>query len=107
MRHSEEQQANTAERRVRRKAGRNKLLLSRSRSRTQGSSDYGLYELSDESGQILARGLTIQQAEEWLEKPPETTPLPFHYHTGHALDRLRRMPSDTFDCCVTSPPYWF
>jgi DNA modification methylase len=108
MRHGEEQQANTAERRVRRKAKRDKLLLLRSRSRTPGNGDYGLYELLDESGQNLARGLTIQQAEEWLEKPPsKVAPLPFHYLTGHALDRLRKMPSDTFDCCVTSPPYWF
>jgi site-specific DNA-methyltransferase (cytosine-N4-specific) len=25
---------------------------------------------------------------------------------GHALDVLRSMPSESVDCCVTSPPYW-
>ena len=25
---------------------------------------------------------------------------------GDALDVLREFPSDIFDCCMTSPPYW-
>ena len=27
-------------------------------------------------------------------------------HVGGALDRLRKLPSDSIHCCVTSPPYW-
>ena len=26
--------------------------------------------------------------------------------TGHALERLRRLPANSVDCVVTSPPYW-
>ena len=25
---------------------------------------------------------------------------------GDVLDRLREMPSESVQCCVTSPPYW-
>lgn len=25
---------------------------------------------------------------------------------GDALEQLRRLPSDSLDCCITSPPYW-
>lgn len=27
-------------------------------------------------------------------------------HHGHALDVLRELPSESVQCCVTSPPYW-
>ena len=34
---------------------------------------------------------------------PSHTPM---FVLGDALDVLRQYPSDTFDCCMTSPPYW-
>lgn len=30
----------------------------------------------------------------------------FSVHKGDAVDVLRSIPSDSIDCCVTSPPYW-
>lgn len=39
--------------------------------------------------------------------PPAPRPAPFRrLLQGHVLDRLARLPSDSVDCCVTSPPYW-
>ena len=36
-------------------------------------------------------------------RAPRCSPL---FFVGDALDVLSRFPSDTFDCCMTSPPYW-
>ena len=36
-------------------------------------------------------------------RAPRCAPL---FFVGDALDLLSRFPSDTFDCCMTSPPYW-
>ena len=27
-------------------------------------------------------------------------------YVGDVLDALKLMPSESIDCCVTSPPYW-
>lgn len=49
-----------------------------------------------------------------VAQPPADTPTPFWsapggettmWH-GHVLDVLRRLPSRSVHCCVTSPPYW-
>jgi len=31
---------------------------------------------------------------------------PFKIHVGDCLSVLKKMDSNTIDCCVTSPPYW-
>ena len=36
-------------------------------------------------------------------KTPRVSPL---FILGDALDVLREFPSEAFDCCMTSPPYW-
>ena len=36
-------------------------------------------------------------------KTPRVSPL---FIMGDALDVLRALPSEAFDCCMTSPPYW-
>ena len=36
-------------------------------------------------------------------KTPRVAPL---FILGEALDVLRALPSEAFDCCMTSPPYW-
>lgn len=36
-------------------------------------------------------------------RTPGCSPL---FFVGDALDMLSRFPPDTFDCCMTSPPYW-
>lgn len=36
----------------------------------------------------------------------ETTQLLNQVHVGHCLEVLKRIPSNSVHCCVTSPPYW-
>ena len=48
----------------------------------------------------------VTDAEGSLEnylRAPSVSPI---FFCGHALTVLQGFPSDTFDCCMTSPPYW-
>lgn len=57
-------------------------------------------------GMSKRRGVAdIVVSEQCLEyrEQPSVTPM---FFCGDALALLRDMPSDYFDCCMTSPPYW-
>lgn len=45
----------------------------------------------------------ITQELDRYRRAPGCSPL---YVAGDALDVLRSLPADMFDCCITSPPYW-
>ncbi len=96
------------ERRFRRTAARRGLVLRRCDLRDPQALGYGLYRITDAEGRtLIGEGytLTIEQVEQWLADA-QPQPVSFNTITGHALDRLRGMASNTFDACVTSPPYW-
>ena len=51
---------------------------------------------------IAAPGESLASLRDYLREPCRS-PL---FVVGDALDVLRRLPAATFDCCMTSPPYW-
>jgi DNA modification methylase len=121
------------ERRIRRTLHRLGLMLVRTRSSGSGM---GGYLISNTAGDILAgpgHTLTLDDAEAWLRKAGHHlhNSLTGHgsgtdagiakvlrtfnsgqiseavnLHVGDALDVLRTLPDSSFQCCVTSPPYF-
>lgn len=51
----------------------------------------------------MAAGANATGRLDAYRRTPGCAPL---FFIGDALNVLSRLPSDTFDCCMTSPPYW-
>jgi DNA modification methylase len=127
------QEEKTQERRIRRTLHRLGLMLVRTRS---SGSRTGSYLIATMKGDILAgpgHSLTLDDAEAWLRNAGHhlhrsltghgsgtdagiATVLrtlnsgqiseAVNLHAGDALDVLRTLPGSSFQCCVTSPPYF-
>jgi DNA modification methylase len=105
---------------LRRALLRRGLRLERCPKRDPATIGYGLYRVLNDRGESLTGPgfrLSLDSAEAWAERArpkrqawregASVAEATVTLLTGDALAVLRTLPSNHFQCAVTSPPYWF
>jgi hypothetical protein len=110
------------ENRVRRLLTRMGHSLEKSPRRDLRAADFGLYRIvsAAEPRSPAHYAMTLVEVETWIEGAPSARPRPaprlstsmpkegrVTLHIGDCRAVLRRLPKDSFHCCVTSPPYFW
>jgi site-specific DNA-methyltransferase (cytosine-N4-specific) len=66
--------------------------------------------LRDIAAELTSRGVPTPRGGQWhaatVARLLDRIPAKLSWHRGDALTMLRMLPSDRYDCCVTSPPYY-
>jgi site-specific DNA-methyltransferase (adenine-specific) len=111
------------ENRARRVLARMGYSLEKSPRRDARALDFGLYRIVPVDGPRSPEGyaMTLVEVEAWIDGGPPPRDVPRKkpsptlgrdggraiLHVGDCRDLLRRLPSNHFHCCVTSPPYFW